>query len=211
VREQKKRLTTRQKRILRSTALVVGVALAAGGAYLYIASAPQRAEAVFQEGMKLMGPGNYARAIDRFDAAVGTWPQHAEAYLQRGNAHKSQGDLDAALADFDQAIEVNPRLAAAHTGRGSILLERGDMKRAMEAFTRAIAIESSTDAYYQRGQAYDALGEHQKAVNDYDQAIAEQREAPYVYRARAMAKRSLGDMAGYEADRDAASRLEHKF
>jgi tetratricopeptide (TPR) repeat protein len=65
------------------------------------------------------------------------------------------------------------------------------------------------DAYFQRGQILDAQGDHQKALDDYDHAIAQDRESPYVYLARAMAKESLGDAEGAHADRQIANQIEH--
>ena len=62
----------------------------------------------------------------------------------------------------------------------------------------------------QRGLAYEAAGEHRKAVADYDDAIAEMRDAPYAYRARALAKDALGDVEGAKADREAAQRIESR-
>jgi len=187
------------------------VAIAAGaGVYNYIGSAAQRAEVEYQAGMKLMGPGTYAKAIASFTRAIEIWPQLGEAYLERGVAHRYLNETEQAMADFDKAIDVNPNLARAYSARGRVYRERGDIKRALEDFTKSISLDSNVDAHYERGQTYETLGQHQKAIDDYDQAIARLPDAPHVYRARALAKRNLGDIAGYEADRDTAKRFEHQ-
>ncbi len=59
-------------------------------------------------------------------------------------------------------------------------------------------------------QTYEALHEHQKAIDDYDRALAMMRDSPNVYRSRALAKRNLGDIAGFESDRDMARALERR-
>jgi tetratricopeptide (TPR) repeat protein len=177
------------------------------GVYFYIASAQDRADARFRAAMKVMRPGSYGDAIKLFTQAVGIWSL-PDAYLERGVAQHYLGEDAPALADFDKAIELNPNLARAYSARGSIYRSRGDFKRALEEFNKSINIESNIDAYYERGQTYESLGEHQKAIDDYDKAVVELNDAPYVYRARSLAKRNLGDVAGYEADRDKAKNLE---
>jgi tetratricopeptide (TPR) repeat protein len=83
------------------------------------------------------------------------------------------------------------------------------MKRALEEYSKSIAISPNVDALFERGEMYESAGEHQKAIDDFTLAIEGMRDAPYMYRARALAKRNLGDIAGYEADRDFAHTIEH--
>jgi tetratricopeptide (TPR) repeat protein len=185
------------------------VALSAGwSVYEYIAGAPERAAKEVRAGMSLMAPGNYQNAIAHFDRAIAIWPQFAEAYFQRGVAYQSLKQPDRAMEDFDRSLGYDPTLAHAYDAQGSIYRARGDFSRAMQAFARAIEIAPDADAYFERGQAYESLGQHAKAVEDFDQAIAVRRDAPYVYRARAMARRNSGDLAGSQADREIAENLE---
>jgi tetratricopeptide (TPR) repeat protein len=203
------RQITRKRRVI--AALLTVVVLAAGfGVYLYLPAASQRADAEFKAGMKLMEPGNYGKAIAKFDHAASIMPNVAQVYLSRGIAHRNQNEIDLALADFDKAIELNSNLAAAHSARGDVLRERGDIDGAMAEFTRSIQIEPTVEGYYERGQVFESLGEHRKAIDDYDQAIALIRDAPQVYRARSLAKRNLGHIAGYRADRDKAKSMEQR-
>ena len=183
---------------------------AGSGVYYYIASAPQRAEQEFQAGMKLMEPGNYQKAITHFNRALAISPRLGNVYFERGVAHRLSNETDLALADFEQAIEVNGNFARAYSGLGSIYRERGDYRHAMEQYTKSLNIEPNVDAYYERGQTYESLGEHQKAIDDYNLAISVIRDAPAVYRARALARRNLGDEAGYIEDRDQARKIEHR-
>ena len=201
-------LKRRQRRLLKITGAIIVLVGGGGAAYDYIASAQQRAEGQYQEGMRLMGPGSYREAIARFDRALQISPRFAEAYLGRGSAHQIVGETDSALADFNRALDLNPDLARAYTARGTIYRDRGDVKGAMAEFARSIQAEPTVDAYYERGQTYESLGEHQKAIDDYDLAIALLRDAPFVYRARSIARRNLGDIAGYKADRDKANGIE---
>jgi len=203
-------LTRKQKSLLWFAFSLVVVAGTATGAYVYISSAPQRGQTQFLDAMRLMRPGYYGAAIREFDKALKIWPHLGEAYFERGNANRAMGRDEEALADYERAVNENPSLYRAFASMGSIYSARHDYKRAMEMFTKSIDAKSSVDAYFERGQSYEALGEHQKALQDYDRAIAEMPDAPEVYRARGLVRRALGDQAGYESDRDMASSIEHR-
>jgi tetratricopeptide (TPR) repeat protein len=200
------------RRLRRILVSILSLALLAVAGWLvirYIVSAPERAEAKFQEGMHLMAPATYQDAIARFDQAIAIAPRHAQALYQRGMAKRTLGRADEALSDFTQAAGADPSLAAAYIARGFIYRERGNIKGALDEFSRAIEIKPAIEGFYERGQTWESLGEHQKAIADYDEAIAIMRDAPYVYRARALVKREIGDQAGSEADRAMALQFEH--
>jgi tetratricopeptide (TPR) repeat protein len=201
----------RRKRLLVGTAAAILIGGGAWGVYAYVASAPQRAEAVLQEGMRLMASGKNPEAVARFTKATDIWPPLAAGYLERGLAHLNLHETDAAVKDFQEAIDVNSNLTEAHTALGSIYRQRGDLKGAVKEFTLAIKLGSDVEANYQRGQMYESLGEHQKALEDYSQAIGGMPDAPYVYRARAMTRENLGDEAGAKEDRQKALLIEHPY
>jgi tetratricopeptide (TPR) repeat protein len=195
------------------TGSVLAVAAVTISTWFYIASAPDRAQAQFERGMHQMGAGAYRDAVKSFDHSISIWPYNAAVFFNRGVAHRilsvgNAGDGDAAIADLSRAIAENSSFGQAYTERGAIFEERGDLERAMQDFTRAVELEPSADGYFQRGQAYALMGQPQKAVEDFDRAILERPDAPYIYRARGVAKRSLGDLAGYASDRDQSVKLE---
>jgi|SRR5215471_5056253 len=206
----RKGLNRTQKRLIWATLGVVALAVAGWQIYAYIASAQQRAQKMFEQGMAKMTPGHYREAIDIFSKAVDIYPQLGAAYLERGNAENIAGEKEAAFADFEKAIEVS-NLAPAFTARGLVYLGKGDLKHAEQDFTSSIGVEPNSDAYYQLGQILDNRGEHAKAVEFYDQAIHIQPEAPYIYRARSQAKRAMGDEQGAIEDRNEGNSLEHRI
>jgi tetratricopeptide (TPR) repeat protein len=203
-------LTPKQKRMLWFAFSGIAVVGAGIGVYIYISSAPERAQEQFQNAMKLMKPGNYELAINGFNQALNTWPRLSEAHFERGNAYHNLGRDDEAIADFEQAVDLDPGWSRALVAIGSIYSARHDYQRAMDAYSRSISAKPSIEAYYQRGQTYEALGEHQKAIEDFNRAIQEFPNSPVPYRARALARRNLGDQAGYETDRDEADRIERR-
>ena len=186
---QRKPFTRSQRLLLGSTVGVVLVSGSALGLYVYSSRAPERAEAAFQKGMTLLGPGHYQLAIDEFTKAIAISPRYAQAYLQRGLALQALNHTDAAMADFENALDADPNLAPAHTGLGLIYRLRGDRQRAVAEFSQSIKTNPTMDAYYQRGQILQAMGEFTKANEDYGHAIELMRDAPFIYRARAWARR----------------------
>ncbi len=198
----------RQRRLISYTLLLFGFGVAGYYIYDYSASAPIRARAAYDEGMKNMRPGTYADAIDLFTRSIDLSPAMPEAFLNRGIALHNMSQRNAALDDLARALEMDPPLTRAHEERGRIYVENRDLETALKEFSKSIALRPTTDGYYQRGLLYESLGQHQKAVDDYDKAIVEMPEAPFAYRARAAAKANLGDEAGAKLDRDAALRIE---
>ena len=187
---------------------MVVLAGAAGWIYSYWVSAPDRAQEEAALGLKLLGVGTYDQAMRHFDRAIQIWPEYADAYLNRGLAEHGASHRVEALADLGKALDLDPNLTRAYNARGQIYLENGDVRKTIRDCSRSIQVNPTVDAYYQRGEAYEKLGEHQKAIADFDAAIAESREAPFAYRARSVAKRNAGDRAGAQADDDQAQRIE---
>jgi tetratricopeptide (TPR) repeat protein len=211
----RRRLNRAQRRLIRVTSIVAALGASTWAVYAYIASAPDRATSHYQQGMIRLGAGDFQGAAAQFTKAIAIVPEYADAYLGRGKARQADGQSEAALADFEKAIAVNPTLELAYTSRGIIEHSEGDTQKALADFTRSVHIHPTSDAYYQRGLTYQTL-EHitidqlKRAVADYDAAIAYDPGAPYVYLARAKAKRDLGDMAGARQDQETAESLEKK-
>jgi len=203
-------LSRKQKRLLLALFSVIAIVAVAGAIYLYLSGSQARAQVKYQDAMKLMKPGYYGQAVQAFDKAIQTAPDLADAYYERGNAHRILGHEEDALADFEKATSIDASQYRAYTAIGTIYRDRKDLKRAMEAYNKSLAAKPNVDAYYERGQTYASLGENQKAIEDFDRAILEMPEAPAVYRARSLARRKLGDEAGYQADRDKATEIERR-
>lgn len=206
---QKPAARGRNRIIVLVVVLIILAAVAGALTYSYIRSAAERAEAKYQEGLRLMSPVSYADAIARFDLALAIRPTLPLAYLERGLAKRYLNRLDEALTDLTRALDLDPGLNRAYSGRAYIYRERGDFPRAIAEFTRSIQSLPNVEAYYERGQCYATLGENRNALADFDQAIELMRDAPHVYRARSFLKKKLGDYAGAEADSASAARIEH--
>ena len=204
----RRRLNPAQRRLIRVTAIILALGVGSWGVYAYIASAPDRAASHYREGMRLLGSGDFQGASAEFTKAIVIVPAYADAHFGRGKSRQAAGQSESALADFEKAIAINPTLEAAYTSRGVLRRDRGDVDKALADFTRSIHLHPTADAYYQRGLTYQKLGQAQSAVDDYGLAIDRDPGAPYSYRARAKAKRDLGDAAGAREDQEQAELVE---
>ena len=196
-----------QRRILLITAAIIIPAAAIWGIIDYVAGAPQRAKAAYEDGMRLMGTSDFVGAASRLSASISI-RETADAYLERGNAYEGLNQSDQALADWNKALNLDQGLAPAYTARATHYRLVGDYAKALPDLDHSIQLDPAVDSYFQRGQVYAALGDYKKAIEDYDRSILERREAPYVYLARSIAKRALGDEDGYREDQQTAARLQ---
>lgn len=174
----------------------------------YLSEAPARADAAYQRGMDRLGPGDYAGAIAQFSESIRV-KETAAAFLERANAHKTLGHAQEALTDWARAIQIDPNLAPAFAARGTHYRVAGELSRALADLDHSVQIAPTVDALYQRGQTYHALGQFQKAVDDFSEAISLRRESPYIYLSRSLSRKALGDEAGYREDQDTAVGLQH--
>jgi tetratricopeptide (TPR) repeat protein len=206
----RRRLNRAQRRLIRATSIAAALGAGTWAVYAYIASAPDRASSHYRQGMRLLGPGDFQGAAAQFTKAIAIFPEYADAYIGRGKARQAVGQSEAALADFEKAIAIDPTLELAYTSRGTIERSQGDIASALADFTRSVHLHPTADAFYQRGLTYQTLDQGQRALADYDAAITYDPGTPYIYLARAKARRDLGDLAGARKDQETAESLEMK-
>ncbi len=123
--------------------------------------------------------GKVQESIKDYTHAVDLDESNGLAYSNRGLAWSSLKRFDMAITDFDKAI------ALGHDGVDRSLMKRGvllfgtkDYQGAIDDFTQVIKLMPSYyEAYYFRGQAYQLMGNPEKAQKDFDQARALQQES----------------------------------
>ena len=112
---------------------------------------------------------------------------------------------DGQIADMDEAVKLAPKIPKLWHNRGLQWLA-SDVKRAIEDYSTALRLDPHyAVAWTSRGEAWALLGDHDKAIADFDEAI---KLAPRFmhpmynpYESRARSKESKGDVKGAEADR----------
>lgn len=204
---QKPGFTPSQLRLLKIGSISAVLLLAGWWTYDYVSSAPQRAQAAFDAGLILTGPGDFKGAVAKFTDSI-TIVESPKTYVERGNAYRAMGEIDKALSDWQHAIDLDGKFVDAYTARGTYYRIIDNMPEAMSNLDKSIQISPTVDAYYQRGQVYAAQNQLEKALDDYNRAIELKRDSPFVYLARAVIRNTLGDAVGAKEDQDVAFRLQ---
>jgi len=99
----------------------------------------------------------------------------------RGNAYKDKKQFDLAISDYNEAIKLSPSFTYAYRGRGEAYQGKGEYRRAVEDVDESIKLYPSyynAEAYYDRGLAFRALGDQERADEDFarfKQLAAERR------------------------------------
>ncbi len=98
----------------------------------------------------------------------------ASSYFSRGNAYLKKGQRDQAISDFEKAIAIDPDSPRAYGSVGVVYYSMGRYDLAIDDLTRAIELSGSQVApidFLRRGVAYEASGERDKAIADYQAAL----------------------------------------
>lgn len=100
-------------------------------------------------------------------------PGSARIYYNRGTEMIHIGKLDQAVADLKQATVLSPDFAEAHGNLGAAYFEKQDWPHAIAAFSQALDLTRNTGKplspryIHGRAQAFEKLGELDKAQTDY--------------------------------------------
>jgi tetratricopeptide (TPR) repeat protein len=90
----------------------------------------------------------------------------AHAHLERGYALNKLGHPDEALEQLCRATELDPNLAIAWQYRGELELARGEYQPAVNSLSHALTLSPTYGALEKRAQAYEQLGQNDKAEED---------------------------------------------
>lgn len=129
------------------------------------------ARTLSNRGITLFGTGNYDRAMTDFTEAIRRDPAFAEPLVNRGATHLQLGRLDRAFDDLTQAIRLNANNPRAFTNRGQVYMELQFFEEAVDDFTTAMDLSPTPEAaivpLFNRGLAWEALGEEGEAFQDF--------------------------------------------
>jgi serine/threonine protein kinase len=98
-------------------------------------------------------------------------PRTAWEHYAVGRALFCAGELESADAHFDRALALAPQALWAHFSKGACAYRRGRYDDAVLAFTAcAVLAPERAWCFHNRALAYDALGQAERALADYDRA-----------------------------------------
>ena len=133
------------------------------------------AEYWFNLGYYYAEAGLYDKAIEAYTNAIALDPNDADAYSNRGAAYYSKGQYDRAIEDYNKAIALNPPIPFTW----SEMLDTPEYKALPE--TTKVKVKKAyyndfvrlfAEAYNNRGDAYYSKGQYDRAIEDYNKAIA---------------------------------------
>ena len=161
----------------------------------------------------------YTEVIKDESEAILANPHFGFAYWNRGVGYNGVGEYQHAIDDYTTAmlyLKDNKRsLAVLYDNRGSSKRKLHQIKEAIEDFTQSIQLNSQKGGtYWNRGLAYDNIGEHQLAIDDYTTAMfyyqEDTEDLATLYGNRGVNKRALRQYTSAINDFNTAAKLNPK-
>ncbi len=116
--------------------------------------------------------GQFNRAVQDYDRAIGLDPSDTNAFVNRGVAYGNLGQYTLSLGDYDRAIELNPNNATAWQNRCDARARAGQFTAALPDCQQALRLNpDSAIATYSRGLIYEGDGDTIAAIDRYRKAL----------------------------------------
>jgi len=188
---------------------------------------PNNIDPLLARGQSYLGKNEVDRALADFDGAIAVDASSPLGYFYRSNVYFIKGDRDSQLRDLKESQRWAPFARKHHLaralpynyadvyGRLHSAYDRADYNGAIKLANELIAMEinwsQASPVLLERGNAFRAKGDLDKALVDYDQAVAfnPKSAGPHVDRGLVLEKKGRRD----EALRDYAEaiRLDPKI
>ncbi|MGD9920077.1 MAG: caspase family protein [Pseudorhodoplanes sp.] len=136
---------------------------------------PSSARAFIQRAEVLILKGDDAAAIADLGEAIRLDPRSDTSLKTRAAAFQRMLDHDRAIADLTEAIRMNPADNSAFADRGASYFEKKDYDGAIADLDRVELLAPNymePKSYMLRGRAHAAKQNHERAVADFERAIA---------------------------------------
>ncbi|MGC9331923.1 MAG: tetratricopeptide repeat protein [Bacteroidales bacterium] len=130
---------------------------------------------------RLLSAANDPLAIEYFRSGLRQAPKNIELHYNTGFYFQQINHIDSALYHYNYIInEVDSLHYGAHYNKAYIaLVYQNDYEKAIEGFNKVLKIDSTAyTAYYNRGYAYELLGNTEKARADYNKALKYKKNYP---------------------------------
>ena len=129
---------------------------------------PRLKEAYLQRGLCYQNIARKDSAINDFKIVLGFDPANTTAWYYTGLSKYSDNKFDEAIESYNKALITKGIANPSDTAAIRIIADTNDMQKTAGAFDVAIV-----QLYYQRGLAYYALKQTQKAYRDFQTCIAQ--------------------------------------
>ena len=151
-----------------------------------------------------------ARGLRAADRALGLDSSSADAWMAMGlvRGQRYPRELTGVAEALERATTLDPRNAEAWHQRASVALVQGRWEASIEYGGRALVLEPARPVtWLNMAGVLELLHRDREALAAYDSALVVNPEFYAAYAYRAIARLRLGDVAGAEADGQAALRF----
>lgn len=115
---------------------------------------------------------SYDKEIHGIREQIAATPSEAILHVRLGYLLLKKGAPDEARLSFAEALKLNPKSHAALTGEGIVQSGKGNLKEAEKTLRAALAQNPDpVRAHYELGVVYEKLGDLDKALLEYKEAI----------------------------------------
>jgi TonB family protein len=169
---------------------------------------PDSAEAPYQLGHAYRLVGNYTKAVENYQLAIARDNTHATAMFDLALTYQIDDELDKAIEMYRNAIQRKPDFALAYFCLGTAHSAKGELGIAVECWQKSIRLDPSLEtvspvlshaqatreieqhveknpndvmARHDLGTSYMALGELDKAIEQFEATIDLEPEFSYPY------------------------------
>ena len=124
----------------------------------------------FKNGLRHLNRGNYQKALDFYNEAIGIYNKDPGAYYNRALANQELGNHLEAVDDFKKSMTMDGKMykANTHYNIGWSYSELEDYDNALIHFNKAIEIKPKEGYFYaDKGDTLYELGKEEEACSNY--------------------------------------------
>lgn len=161
---------------------------------------PDHVDSLVNRADLLLALGHDDRARADIHHGLTLEPDNANLLSARGSLAQAGGDVVGAMADYTAAIEHDPTFAAAWANRAVLAYSVGQVLAAVADLDRAIELADDPALRLNRSIALQDAGDHERALQDLDLAVAAVGPDPDLLFRRGVSRFAVGDATGARAD-----------
>jgi len=148
---------------------------------------PDSFVALNSAGVECMYQGQDQKALQYFDKAIRINTKNYKGFYNRGLLALKTGDPAEAIKSFNSCLALYDYIKA-YSGRANAYYQLRDYSKAMKDAEHAISLDPNyAKSFFILGNCYNDMGQMDKALINYNKAIALQSEEPDFYFKRAIA------------------------
>jgi tetratricopeptide (TPR) repeat protein len=160
------------------------------------------AQALFNRGNERLEAGDVNEALECFSRVINMRPDVAAGYRYRARTYLRMGHRSDALNDLDRAIRLKTDDPSLYAERAELLYQQKAYQNAINDCDKVLSLDAGfAAARGLRGECYAAIGDTDKALQDFAQALVEDpQHAPDYLMARASLQLECENYQGVIAD-----------